>query len=98
MTGGSHVDVAARLVGLGFQGKAVSILLAGVVFAEVVHGFAKTFYGLVGAGTAGVGFYAFAAAPQHKYLRPKFGPEIHGAHGLLESVSADFGIVGGESS
>src|SRR5437660_6009324 len=62
MTGGSHVDVAARLIGLGFQREAVLIAAVEIVFAKVVDGLAQALDGLIGAA-ASIGLDAFAAAP-----------------------------------
>ena len=95
MPGGRHVDVAARLVGLGFQGEAVSILLRDVVFAKIVDGFAQALDGLIGAA-ASVGFNPLAASPEDENLRAELGTEVHGAHGFLEGVGAHLGIVGCE--
>ena len=47
---------------------------------------------------AGIGLDAFATAPENEYLCAEFRAEIHGAHGFLQGVGADFGIVGGEGS
>ena len=82
MTRSGHIDVAARLVGLGFHGKAISKFLRDVVFAEIVDRFPQTSYGIIGAA-ARIRLNAFAASPQHKNLRAQFGAQVHGAHGLL---------------
>ena len=82
MTRGRHIDIAARLVGLGFHGKAIPILLRDVVFAEIVDRLSQTFYRLIRAA-AGVSLHAFAASPQHKNLRSQLGAQVHGPHSLL---------------
>ena len=45
---------------------------------------------------AGVGFGAFAAAPEDVGFGAEFGAEVHGGHGFLDGVGADAGVAGGE--
>ena len=95
--GSRHVNIAARFIGLGFQCKAESIFLRGVVFAQIVHRFAQTLYCFIRAA-AGIGLDALAPAPQHKYLGPQFGSKVHCTHGLLDRVGPHFWIVCRERS
>ena len=62
MTGGGHVNIAARFVGLGFQGETILIPAGNVVFAKVVDGLAQALDGFIGAA-ASIGLDAFAASP-----------------------------------
>src|SRR5579863_4091724 len=95
--GGRHIDVAAGLIGLRFEGELVSITLGEVVFAKIVNSVAETLHGFIRA-TAGVGLSPFTSTPKHEYLRAQFGAQIHGAHCLLQRVGADFGIVSSKSA
>jgi hypothetical protein len=63
VAGGSHIDVTARLIRLGFPGEAVFISLSDVVFAKIVDGLAQAFDGLIGAA-AGIG--STPSRPPHK--------------------------------
>src|SRR4029077_6335269 len=47
---------------------------------------------------AGIGFDAFPSAPEHKNLGAEFGPQVHGAQGLLHGIGAYFGVVGREGA
>src|SRR6185436_16824775 len=40
----------------------------------------------------------FAPTPKHKRPGATFGSEVHGPHSLLQGVSPDPGVIGGESS
>ena len=95
MPDGRQEDVAARLVGLGFECEAVSVFLGDVVFAEIVDGFAQALDGIVGAA-ASIGLDTFTASPQNEYLGTEFCAEIHGAHRFLNGVRANFWVVGGK--
>src|SRR5216684_1612934 len=92
MAGGSHVNIRTRLIGLGFQRELEPVLSVDVVFAKIIDRFAQSLHSLIGTA-AGIGFDAFAAAPQHKNLCAQLRPEIHGAHSFLQCVGAHVGIV-----
>ena len=68
-----------------------------IVFAKIIDGLAQALDRVIGTA-AGIGLHAFASAPQNKNLRAQFRSNVHGAHGFLNRVRANFGIVGGESS
>jgi alanine racemase len=93
--GNGEIDMAARLVGLGLEGEFVSESPVDAVLAEEVDGFAEALDGFDG-GFGGVGFGAFAAAPEDVNLRAAFGAEFHGPHGFLDGIGADLGVVAGE--
>src|SRR5271165_1391932 len=95
--GGSHVDVAARLVRLGFEGELEAVLLVEVVFAEIVQCFAQALDRLIRT-TACVRFRSLAATPEHEDLRAQFGAEVHSGHGFLYRIRPNRGIVGGEGA
>src|SRR6267142_1955182 len=97
MAGGGHVDIGARLIGFGFQREPEAVLSVDVVFAKIIDRFAKALHSLVWAAT-GIGFDAFAAAPQYKNLRAQLRTEIHRTHGLLQCVGAHLRIVCGKGT
>ena len=95
VSGRRHIDVAARLVGLGFHRKLEAIFLVDVVLAQEIDGVAQMLYS-IGAWAARVGLDSLAAAPKNENFRAKFGAEIHRAHRFLHGVGAHFGIARGE--
>ena len=97
MACGGHINIAARLVGFGFEGEAITVAAIDVVFAEIIDGFAETFDGFIGA-TACIGFHTFATAPENENFRAQFRAEIHGAKRFLQGVGTDFRIVRSESA
>ncbi len=92
VAGGGHIDIGARFVGLGFQREAVAVALRDVVLAKIVDAFAQMLDGIIRAA-AGVGFHAFAAAPQYKNLGAEFRAQVHCAQRFLQSVGAHLRIV-----
>ena len=95
--GRRHVDVAARLVGLGLEREAISVLPVDGVLAEIVHRLAQALDGLVRAA-AGIRFGSLASAPQHERLGAQLGAQIHRAHRLLHRVRTHARVVGSEGS
>ncbi len=95
--GGRVVDVAARFVGLGFQGKLQVIFLIEGVFAQEVHRLAAALDGIHRA-LAGIGLGAFAPAPEDIDLRAELHAQVNGFHRLLQGIGAHLGIVAGESA
>src|SRR5262245_34949588 len=90
--GRREVDVAARLVRLGFERELIAVALRDRIFAEEVHRLAEPLYRL--AGVSGrVDLCAFAAAPEDVNLRADLGAEVHSAHRLLNRVKADARVV-----
>src|SRR5262249_46611366 len=96
-TGAGHVNVAARLIVLGFERELVAVFLIDVVFAKIIDGLAQVFHSMVRTA-AGVGFSAFASAPEDEDFGTQFRAEIHGAHGFLNGVSANVAVVRSESA
>src|SRR5262245_10142552 len=93
--GRREVDVAARLVRLGFERELVAVALRDRIFAEEVHRLAEPLYRLAGVSPR-VDLGAFATPPEDVYLRAYFGAEVHRAHGFLNRVKADARVVRGE--
>jgi hypothetical protein len=48
--------------------------------------------------TTGIGFNAFASAPQNKNFRTEFCAKVHRTHRFLQRIGAHFRIVRGERS
>src|SRR5262245_35178248 len=90
--GRREVDVAARLVRLGFERELVAIALRDRIFAEEVHRLAEPLYRLAGVSPR-VDLSAFTPPPEDVYLRAYFGAEVHRAHGFLHRVKADARVV-----
>ncbi len=97
VAGGGEVDVSAGFVGFGFEGEAVVVALLHGVFAEEVEGLAEAIEAIDGI-FAGIGFGTFASAPEDVDFRAELGAEVHGGHGFLDSVRADFCVAGGEGA
>ena len=85
VAGRGHVDVAARLVGLGLEREPEAVLPIDGILAQIVHRVAQALDRLV-CPARGVGFGAFAAAPQDENLRAELRAEIHRAQRFLHRV------------
>ena len=81
--------------GLASSANLKPYLLIDRVLAEVVDRLAQPLDRFV-RPAAGVGFGAFASAPQHEDLRAELRAEIHRAHRLLQRVGAHARVVRGE--
>jgi len=95
--GRRQVEIAARLVGLGFQGELEVVALAERVVAHEVERLAETLSGVERA-SAGVGLGALAPAPEDVDLRAQFHAQVYGAQRLVQGVGAHGGVVGSESA
>ena len=93
--GRRHVDVAARLVGLGLERELEAVLPIDRILAEEVDRVAQPLDRFV-RRAAGVGFRALASAPQHENAGAKLRAEIHRPHRLLQREGAHAGVVRGE--
>ena len=91
-SGGRHVDVAARLVGLGFHRELEAVLLVEVVLAKIIDGLAQALDRVIRT-PARVGFRSLAASPQHEDLRAQLRAEVHRGHRLLHGIGAHRGSL-----
>jgi hypothetical protein len=92
---GGVVDVTARLIGLGFQGKLEVVALVEHVFAQVVHRLAAALDGRDGI-FARVRFGSLAAAPEDVNFGAQFHAQVNGVHRLLQGVGPHVPVVAGE--
>ena len=88
-------DVAARLVGLGLDGKTHGIAAVEHVGAQSVDGLLHAVEGGPHV-LAGVRLGALPAPPGDVGLRPKFSCQVDVAQCLAQGIAADAAVVGGE--
>src|ERR1700678_1418086 len=94
---GRHINVSPWLIGLGLQGELHAITALDIVFAEIVDGLAQVPDGIIGTA-AGVRLNAFTSSPQYKNLCAQLSSQVHCAHGFLQSIGANIGIISGKRS
>jgi hypothetical protein len=97
MAGGGKVDVAARLVGLGFQRELEVIPVVLHVAAQEVEALPEPLGGLDRI-LRRVHLGAFPAAPEHVDVGAQLHAQVHRAHRLLQGVRADLGVIRGEGA
>ena len=90
--GRREIDVAARLVRLGFERESKRVPLIARVLAQEVDGVAKPLDGFDRV-LRRVDFCAFAPAPEDVGLRAQLHAQIHRPHRLLQGVGAHAGVV-----
>ena len=94
---GGQEDVAAGLVGFGFEGEPQVVALAADVFAQDVEGFAQAVE-RGGDVLGGFVFGAVHAAPAHVGAGAEFRGAVDVAHDLAQGVAAHVAAVGGEAA
>ena len=88
-SGDGEIHVPARLVGLGFEGELVAVLLLRCEYSQrKLIASRKRLIASTGFLVASR-FDALAAAPEDVDLRAELGAEVHRAHRLLDRVGAD---------
>ena len=95
VTGGGIIDIAARFVGFGFQGKLQIILLIQDIITQEVYRLSVALNGFHRVFTR-IRFSALTPTPENVDFRSKFHAQVDGVHRLLESIRAHPGVVGCE--
>jgi len=87
----------AGLVGLGFEGEAVAVVVVHGVLAEEIEGVAEVLEAL-GWGLCRRRIRRLRGRPEDVGGGAEFGAQVHGGHGFLDGEGADPGVAGGEGS
>ncbi len=95
MTDGRQQDVAAGLIGLGFERDPRAVIALGDVGGHGVDRFGQTVERL-GDGLGRVGLGPFTTAPQYEDAGAQLRAEVNGVERLGECETANVGIIRGQ--
>src|SRR5262252_9122513 len=97
MPGCGHINVCARLVGLGFQCKLETIAAVDVVLAQVIDSLTEALDCCIGLAAC-VCLCSVTSKPQDKDLCAELRTQVHSSQGFLQGIGTHFRIVGGKGS